>query len=83
MSVDSLMEKQTPQQAEAIFTKLEAFEINFLDEPPAKKRQTKLRKNNLIFNYVKHNCHCVAFSFYKWKLFFYSLEKDNKKTFDV
>ena len=65
LSVDSLMEKQTPQQAEAIFTKLEAFEVNFLDEPPAKKRRTKLRKKNLIFNYVKHNCHCVAFSFYK------------------
>ena len=55
--------------------------MNFLDEPPAKKRRTKLRKKNLIFNYVKQNCHCVAFSLNKWKLIFHSLEKDNKKQF--
>lgn len=65
LSVDSLMEKLTPKETEAIFTKLEAFENSFFIEPPAKKRRTKLRKKNLIFNYVKQNCHCVAFSFYK------------------
>ena len=65
LSVDTILAEHTKQQTEAIFEKLEKFEIDTSDEPPPKKRRTKLREKKLIFSYVKQNCDCVAYSFYK------------------
>ena len=62
LSVETLVSKHTKQENDAIFEKLEQFEMTFLDEPHAtKKKRTKKRKLNLIFQYVKANCSCVAY----------------------
>ena len=62
LNVDKLLSELTKKQNETIFTKLEEYENDHLDEPPIKKKRTQKRKKDLIFQYVKKNCDCIAYN---------------------
>ena len=62
LNVDTLLAEFTKKQNDTIFSKLEDFEKEFSDEPLPKRKRTKKRKSDLIFQHVKRNCTCVAFS---------------------
>ena len=59
MSVESVLSKLTKEQSDTIYDKAEKDETENSGEPPAKKRRTKSRKHQLIFQYVKNNCNCI------------------------
>ena len=61
LNVDTLLSKLTEKENEAIFKKLEQFEMEFLDGPEDKRKRTMKRKKELFLKYVKNNCTCVAY----------------------